>query len=69
MKMVGTRGFEPPTSAPPAQRATRLRYIPKIKMKKKFIAVGLPPQLYRFETSLSLEEEVQFLQTPQPFDR
>ena len=26
--MVGMRGFEPPTTRPPAEYATRLRYIP-----------------------------------------
>ena len=29
--MVGARGFEPPTTWPPAKYATRLRYAPKRK--------------------------------------
>jgi hypothetical protein len=28
--MVGTRGFEPPTPPPPAECATRLRYVPNL---------------------------------------
>ena len=27
--MVGTRGFEPPTSCTPCKRSTRLNYVPK----------------------------------------
>ena len=30
-KMVGARGFEPPTPDTPCQCATRLRYAPKIQ--------------------------------------
>lgn len=30
--MVGTRGFEPPTSCTPCKRSTRLNYVPKIKL-------------------------------------
>ncbi len=29
--MVGTRGFEPPTSCTPCKRSTRLNYVPRIK--------------------------------------
>ena len=29
--MVGTTGFEPATSRTPSERATRLRYVPKIQ--------------------------------------
>ncbi len=30
--LVGARGFEPPTTWPPAKYATRLRYAPKIRI-------------------------------------
>ena len=30
IKLVGARGFEPPTTSPPAKCATRLRYAPKV---------------------------------------
>ena len=30
--MVGTTGFEPATSRTPSERATRLRYVPKIQL-------------------------------------
>ncbi len=33
--MVGTRGFEPPTTRPPAECATRLRHVPLFLRNKK----------------------------------
>ena len=30
--LVGARGFEPPTTSPPAKCATRLRYAPKARI-------------------------------------
>lgn len=30
--MVGTRGFEPPTPSPPAKCATKLRYVPTLRL-------------------------------------
>ena len=36
-KMVGMAGFEPTTTSPPARCATRLRYIPKLKVWHTFI--------------------------------
>ncbi len=32
-KMVGTTGFEPATSSPPAKRATKLRQVPDTDVK------------------------------------
>lgn len=48
--LVGTRGFEPPTSCTPCKRSTRLNYVPndlsiyhvRIKCKKKLLIFALP---------------------------
>ena len=40
-EMVGTGGFEPPTSRTPSVRATRLRYVPILDTRWA-IAVSLP---------------------------
>ncbi len=39
--MVGTGGFEPPTSRTPSVRATKLRYVPILDTRWA-IAVSLP---------------------------
>ncbi len=42
LKMVGATGFEPATSRPPDERATRLRYAPKRKAEgdEKVAVIG-----------------------------
>lgn len=37
--MVGTRGFEPPTPSPPAKCATKLRYVPTLRLIIMLLAV------------------------------
>jgi hypothetical protein len=54
-KMVGMRGFEPPTSRSRTERATELRYIPTywneilpaLFSVKQYQCPGIPPKLVR----------------------
>ncbi len=54
--LVGTRGFEPPTSCTPCKRSTRLNYVPKIFIIIFFIgARSLPPSCLARRLCLRLE--------------
>lgn len=40
--LVGTTGFGPATSRPPAERATKLRHVPRALFRKKYTGKSLP---------------------------
>ncbi len=65
IKLVGARGFEPPTTWPPAKYATRLRYAPKVQIiteQKKSTDKNLGKVLLKMEAGVGIEPAYTALQ-------